>query len=264
MKALSLLVALSCTACSPAPEAPAELADLSLYLFAEFHADDADVLAGLENLSDILHNDFDYDADVSERQLKQPPLTEEFLGGANTTSAFDPDLQKTVSIAYRSRYPISRHVAGTLILDQNPLEPSATTHDRTVLSDGDCWVATDCDTLDTVNFIVKSNVLYTVPYDATKVYRRLTLDDGRDALMARVDQPEIGYSDTGTTSIDQNFSLEIWVEDKADAAQSLRIQFVWTALTIEGIDLESMNIDGILTPGMESTMIAHDAWYDEH
>lgn len=264
MKVLLFLLPALCAACSPAPEAPADLSDLSLYLFSSFLEEDDVVLAGLENLSDILHGDFDFEADWEDRQLRQAPLTEGYIGGATRTDAYDPDLQKRVSLAYRSRHPISDHVEATLRPNQEPMEPSATTHDRTFRSDEGCWGEGACGAVDTINAIVKTNVLYTVPYDATKYFRRFTLTDGRDALLARVDQPEIGYSDNGTTTIDQNFAIDAYVEDEADASQCLRIMFVWTSLTINGDTLQDVNIDGILTPGIEDTMAAHDTWHDEN
>ncbi len=264
MKALILAVLLLASACTPAPEAPGDLADLSLFLYAEFQEDDASLVAGLENLSDILASDFDYAADWSERQVKQPALTEEFLGGAPTTAAFDPALQKTVALAYRSRHPVQTHALGALDADQEPREPSASTHDRTFLTDPGCWRDGSCDALDTMNFIVKSNILYTVPYDATKNFRRFTLSDGRDVMVARVDQPEIGYAEVGQTSIDQNYALDAWIEDPADPTACLRIEFIWTAVTINGDTLQEVNIDGIISEGVENMYAAHDAWFDEH
>ncbi len=83
-------------------------------------------------------------------------------------------------------------------------------------------------------------------------------------LTARVDQPEIGYSENEMTSIDQNFALEAMIEDEADASNTLRIMFVWTAVTINGDTLENMNIDGIISPGIDNTLAAHDTWYDEN
>jgi hypothetical protein len=264
VKTAPLLIVLLSLGCSPAPEAPEDLSELTLYLFSGFFDEEAEVVAGLENLSDILHSDFDYDSTWEGRQVKQPPLTEDDLGGAAMTSAFNPDLQKRVAVVYRSRHAVSTHVAGTLLTDQEPLEPSATGHDRTFLSDAGCWGQADCGSLDTTNFITKTNSLYTIPYDATKAYRRYTLSDGRDVLTARVDQPEVGYSADGNNSLDQNFALEAMIEYEDDPTQMLRIMWVWTAVTINGDNLESINIDGIVSPGIDDTFIAHDAWYDEN
>ena len=264
MKVLLLILAALSAACTPAPEAPKDLSDLVLYLFSHFHDDPEFVVAGLDNLSDTMHSDFDYEAGWDERQLKPLPLTEEYLGGADITPAFLPELQKRVALAYRSRHSVATHVAGTLPTNQEPLEPSATTHDRTFRSDDMCWGEGVCSSLDTVNFIVKTNALYTVPYDATKFFRRFTLSDGRDALLARVDQPLIGVSEDGGTTIDQNFALDAYVSDAADPSQSLRFMVIWTAVTINGDNLANINIDGILTPGIEDTMAAHDVWHDLH
>lgn len=260
---LPLLLALS-AGCVPAVEAPEELSDLVLYLFSNYEEDEATLRPGAENMASLLHSDFTYDGDWATRQVMQPALERADLGGAAANEAFDVDRQKRVGLVSSSRHPVSKHIEGTLTEDWDPLEPSATQHDRTFVTETDCWIGGACDGLDTINQITKSNILYTVPYEATKNYRRVVLDDGRPVLLARVDQPEIGFSADQSTTLDMNFALELWVDHEDQPGISLRVMFVWTAVTINGDPLDGVNLDSIISPGIQDTFDAHDAWYDEN
>lgn len=252
------------SACVPAEEAPEELADLSRFLYLNFDGDQDLVADGAGNLADLLVSEFDLDAqDFADRQVAQPPLREEDLGSANLTDEFDPETQDRVAVVFRSELSMAEHLDAVLIEDQGPMEPSASAYDRTFVDDPGCWSDGDCALFRTTNYIVKDNALYTVPYDTRKHFRPLTLEDGRSAMLARVDIAEAGVSADGRASIDQSFSMDLWVEDPEDAAHTVRIMFVWSSVTIHGLDMEAINIDGIIGDGIEDTFVAHDAYLSE-
>ena len=254
------LLAAACSAfgCAPAPEAPTELVDLSLFFFSDFDTADEELFGdAFLNLEQAIHASADLDGSRPDRQWELAPLREEHLGGATAPEGEDPEDQVTMGLARRSPHPVADHVGLILIEDQAPLDPSAPEYDRTFTAGEDCFAGRGCDVLEATNAITKSNLLLEVAYEAPKVWRHVTLPDGRAAVAARTWNPEKNVGEQGINSIDQTYSVDLFFEDPDDPAACIRFFTLWSAVTIS-IDANEALIRSTMALGTESLMSRHD------
>lgn len=262
---MTLAGAATLVGCVQPVESPEELVDPTFFFFSEFEtADDERAAEAVLALEAATFDVVDLDGERSGRQWQPPPLTAEHLGGATAPAGVDPELQVSVQVAGLSRHPVSVHDAGVLIPDQAPLEPSAPVHDRSFPDGTDCWETPSCERIDTINQISKSNILYTIDYDTEKDFRRLTLPDGRAVLFARTWNDEVAIGEEGINSIDQNYSTDVFVEDKDDPGKTRRIMTVWTSVTLPNTNPSDDLIRTTVALGIDSLFARHDnVWDDE-
>jgi hypothetical protein len=211
------------SACTPPPEAPTELGELSLYLFANF--DDPDPLvmeAGMVNMLTFLEDfesgvDLGIDSPATERSWTIPPLEEEYWGGAEQVLGVDPLNQDSVSVAVRSSFSGEAHSPLIGLVDQTPLESSSSArYDRTFLTDFDDWHTSQVGALRTINDIDRDNILLTLTYEAHKDYRWVNMPDGSVATIGRswtssayVNEPGAGTSQEDVMEIFSNMEVTI-------------------------------------------------------
>lgn len=202
---------LGLTACSPPPEAPTELGELTTYLFANFDDPDPLVLqAGLVNMLAFLE-DFEgeatlaVDSSPTDRSWIVPTLLEGDWGGATHVDGVDPELFYAVSVAARSSYSSDEHTPLIGLPDQLPLESSSSArYDRTFLDDFEAWRTAGEGELRTLNDIDRDNILLTLTYECNKNYRWVTMPDGRLATIGRswISESYVNESGAGTSGED--------------------------------------------------------------
>jgi len=241
MSSRLLLICSAClalSACKPPPEAPTELGDLTLYLFANF--DDPDPLvmqAGMANMLAFLEDfesgvDLSVDTAATDRSWSIPSLEEDNWGGAEHVAGVDPLDQDSVSVAVRSAFTGPDHSPLIGLADQLPLESSSSArYDRTFLNDFDAWHAAQVETLRlrTTNDIDRDNILLTLTYEANKDYRWIAMPDGSMATVGRswISQAYINEDGAGTSGEDvmEFFSNVEMTIPSGDTA--LRYNAVW-------------------------------------
>jgi hypothetical protein len=223
-------------ACKPPPEAPTELGDLSIYLFANF--DDPDPLvmqAGVVNMLAFIE-EFEASADLSvessatDRSWTIFPLEESDWGGAPHVEGVDPLSLDSVSVAVRSSFAGSDHSPLIGVADQMPFESSSSArYDRTFLDDFDSWHAAQEGALRTSNEIDRDNILLTLTYDCSKDYRWVAMPDGSVATVGRswisesfINEP--GAGGVGEDVLDFFSNLEMTIPS---GDTSVRYNAVW-------------------------------------
>ncbi|MCO4772450.1 MAG: hypothetical protein KDA24_20625 [Deltaproteobacteria bacterium] len=259
-----LLLASLAIGCQPAPDAPTELGDLTLFFFSEFEtADDAYYGDALLNLEAGVLSTVDLAGERADRKWIQPTLYEEHWGGAAGPAEIDPDVQVPITVAGLSTWPVSTHAMATLQPDQAPLEPSAPEHDRTYPNDTTCWSEETCTRLDTDNVVKKANILYDITYETEKDYRRLTLSDGRQAMVARTWNDSVALGDEGVNSIDQNYATEVFIESPTDSGQTQRMMAIWTSTTLPASNPSDELVRGTISVGIDGLFRRHDEFHAE-
>ncbi len=205
------------TACAPPPEAPAELSDLSRYLVREFDADDERVMAaGIANLEVVLA-DVDLQAPRADRSFLPADLTDDDVADLDRPDvAIDGCLP--VALAGRSEHDVGWFGRFTLVVDQSPAEPSAASYTREFLApdEPECFGEADCDLMETVNDIRRSNALYTVDFELLKDFRWIDVvhdgePTGRRALVSRswIEESAPGVNDQNI--IVQTYTLDVFI-----------------------------------------------------
>ena len=253
-----LAAACSALGCSTPQEAPTELVDLSLFFFSDFEVADEPLFAdAFLNLEEAIAASADLDGERRDRQWELAPLREEHLGGATAPDGEDPDAQVTMGLARRSPHPVSGHVGLLLREDQAPLDPSAPEYVRTFALGQDCFAGRGCDRLEASNAITKANILLEVAYIAPKVWRHVALPDGRAAVAARTWNPERNVGEQGINSIDQTYSIDLFLEDPEDAGATVRFFTLWSAVTVS-VDASEDLIRGTMALGTEGLLNRHD------
>ncbi len=236
--------------CGKAPaEAPKDLAKLGLFLYANFDAEDpAEMNAGLANLSDYISGE-DLDLEPVDLAVTMPILDGNDLGDLSIPDGVDSEAQIPVALAGESAHNLKKNAELALEKNRVCIDSSTTVwSEREFLSDKNCWVDGDCETMETLNEVRKENILANVWYDQYTNYRHFTLEDGTEAFAAKGWIEEQFPGDKGNSSWDQLYSLEVWITHPNSAKKTQRWQSFWSSITVAGLgdDLyASMVRDGI-------------------
>jgi hypothetical protein len=250
------LAVLTVSACAPLPEAPTELGELSLYLFSNFDDEDPLVMvAGTANLLAFLE---DYEADVDlapesepqDRSWTVPLLEEGDWGGAPHWADANPWDQLPVALAVRSAYTGADHAPLVGMADQTPLESeSSVSYDRTFDTDFDCWLAGDCDVVETTNEIYRnSSGVFETTYTAYKDFRWVELpDDAGTAVVARSWTTQ-RYDDVSAAHHQDFFSnMEVTIPS---GNGTLRYNALWGAVVFEPA-MDQETLERLVRNGLE-------------
>ncbi len=277
MRTLPLLIALLLTGCAePPPEAPTDLSELSLFLFANLNSEDVAVLAvAANNMRDFL-NDVDSDGsldpstdrgtdDEPNRTWGLPVLEGDDFGGVAGWDGADPALQLPVAVAMRSAYDFDDHGRVLKLTDQTPVEPvSSASYEREFLTDEDCFVDGSCDTLDARETIYRSNLLLDLEYIQEKEFRRVDIseDDGGGTMLWSRSWTEQQYSEEapGTDTIDQWYGMGIWI---SDGDTTLRYNALWGSSSL-GNTLQDDFLIGEVADGTEEGLQNTETWLSEN
>ena len=240
-----MLVLASCG--KPPPEAPKQLADLSLYLFREFDSEQEELAAGLVNLHDWMLKQ-DLDLDPSELAVTLPLLKGADLGPYSIPEGADVDRQVPIGLPGLSNYSSDEHVQVFLDTNQVCIESGTTKFARReFLTDQDCFESGDCDELSTMTNVYKENPLAKVWYDMYKDYRRVELDEIGTAYIGRTWMEEVFPGEGGNTSWDQMFSIDVLIPGTKNGT-TLRYFAMWSSITVPLIGDDSYAVlvrDGI-------------------
>jgi hypothetical protein len=217
-------------ACTPPPEAPSELNDLTRYLYrTQADPDDAVVKAGLDNLQLFLADkDLSGDASVNDRSWALDDLREEDVADLERPDR-DLALEIGLSVARESQWPPEDHARAQSETDQRPFEPTAKDlYERSFPNEPDpaCFVARTCTLLESFNHATRKNVLMDVTFELWKDFRWVALDDDRHAIIARSWFKEPWPGADGDIILQQSNALDIWLGQ--DDGTTWRFQALWS------------------------------------
>ena len=237
MRLLLLLLLLS--ACAPLPEAPDELDELSRYLFREWHNEDPRVMqAGLRSVEEALGG-LDLDADRITRSFEVPDLDEQDVADIEPPEGVELHKMIGVGLGRRTAWEPVWHAHLATESDQAPAEPSSTEYERSFVDpeDPSCFPERECDSLITMNRILKSNILYTAWIDMWKEFRWFDVTDdrgrdtGRDAVVSRVWIPEVAEGESGNSFIYQTYAMDLLLHSESEGPVRLMANWSHTSLT---------------------------------
>lgn len=215
--------------------------DLSVYLFGAFDATEPlEMIQGVEAL-EVQLAPVDLLGDQGNRRWDGGAmLTEEDHGGATIWSGAQPLDQLIITVAGHSTHGPDEHATLIPIEDQTPFESgSSETYNRTVVGDGDCFVAQTCDRLETLNEVHRQNILVNIWYDTPKVFRWIEMTDGRKALVARAWLEEPFSGENGNNTFEQFQALEVRIPDPEGGA--ILFTSIWGDLKPSPGELVSAN-----------------------
>jgi hypothetical protein len=221
------------TGCKAPIEAPEEVDALSAYLMANWDTEDEEVLAaGVQNLDTFLAA-ADMTADLNDRTVTLSVLENENLGGLVQPEGIDPALQIPVAVWGLSAHEIDAHVE--LVSDPNQIciaSDSTVYQGREFTSDLVCWESGECRRLETFNEVRTETALADVWLDMEGSFRRVLLEDGRDALLGRGYMPQQYIADNGSSSWDQRYTLDVWIPTDGG---TFRYYAMWSSVTLGGV-----------------------------
>ncbi len=145
---------LSMTACKRPPEAPAELNELAGFLFERFMDEDTrDLELGVENLADWLRSNLE----ETEDGYSVDDLDEAVI--KSVAPHREPNLERLggAAVATVSTYDVRPIARALVVREQEEVFPdNYESHDRTFVTDPDCFMPHDCDFVDTKNRVEAS------------------------------------------------------------------------------------------------------------
>ncbi|TNE87678.1 MAG: hypothetical protein EP330_17540 [Deltaproteobacteria bacterium] len=250
-----LPVVLVLVACKKPPEAPAELDELSRYLYGSWGAEDAaEREVGIANLITFMA-DVDLNGNVQDRSWELTPITEAELWDINWPQERNPADVLGVSVARETDFEPADHAGLQILADQLELEPSASAYTRRFVevSDPSCFVDGSCDPLFTENDVTRQNALISVDFVLYKDFRWVETENG-DALFARSYVDQVWEGNSGSSRINQSYSCDLWIPDGQGGG--FRYQTLWSESDTAGSDAVTIavlksSIDNILETGDE-------------
>ncbi|MBW2256294.1 MAG: hypothetical protein JRI25_17090, partial [Deltaproteobacteria bacterium] len=216
-------------ACKAPPEAPEELDELSKYLYREWGNEDPEVIAvGLAELVNFLDG-LDLEGPLNDRSFTIGPAGADTVQYVDIPEGRDPDDTVGVSVARASEYAVTDHARLQTEVDQLPTEPTASEYVRRFIEPTDpvCFVDHACDVMRTENDIRRNNLVISVSFVLYKEFRWSELpDDGGWGFLSRSWTDQVWYGNSGNTSIQQSYSLDVWLPAAGDT--TWRYQLVWS------------------------------------
>lgn len=254
---MSALFAFATLAGCKAPvEAPEALGDVALFLYANFDGDDEVLAAGLANLDAFLGTQ-DLAAGLPERSVTLPLLDGVNLGVVTGPEGVDAAVQVPIGVFAESPNALEDHIG--LVADPNQIciaSDSTVFAERTFLTPVACFVDGSCPRVDTSNETRTETIIADVWIDIFGDYRRVPLEDGREALVARGWIEDVFLADGGNNSWDQRYTLDVWLPTEAGTTR--RFYGMWSSATLgigddvyaslvkSGLDEYFANADGMI------------------
>lgn len=189
------------------------LAPILPRLFGDF--DDPTTLAALVARIADARDDAgaNLDGPPGEREFSIDPILDDQLGSVTPPEGVDPAKQVSLVVFSRGRHDLPTITTTVLEANQVCIESGTTVYyTRAYTSDDACFRAGTCDTVTSTAEVRKElSILASGWYDFRKDFRRLTLDDGREAIVARGWIPAVYELDGGWAR--QTYTAEVWLED---------------------------------------------------
>lgn len=248
--ALPLLVA-----CKRPAEAPTELAELTVFLWEQWDAEDPDLMAAaVANLDGFVAREVDLGGGWEDRAFMEVGTMARAEVAPVVEHDFAPGDTVGVGLFYPSAYGVDRHIDDLIAMeDQTPVEPGSPEHYERTFTEGTpaCLLDRTCDVLSSMNSIERDTFLYELDYDMGKAWRWVVTEDGTEALCARswnVDE----NSNDGSVRLLQGYGLDIFIPRKGGV---LRYHVTWQQ-TESAVSDEQ--IKGGIAKGIEDQMSLHD------
>ncbi|MCO4743821.1 MAG: hypothetical protein KC912_03465 [Proteobacteria bacterium] len=217
----------------PAEEAPDDLDALAAFMFANFDTEGDELASGSVNIEEYL-NTLELDGDVEDRTVGLTALTSENFGGITVNSDYDGTEQVPRAVSGISSHDLAANAGLALETNHICIESDTTKYaGRSFLSGDDCW-PDNCDRLETFNEIRKENTLAQVWFDVYKDFRMITLEDGRDVMVARSWMEDQFMADGGNNSWDELYGFEAWIPTE-DGTETQRFYAFWSSVTLSAI-----------------------------
>lgn len=259
---LLLFTASFAVGCAKPVEAPAEVEDLSSWMFMEWDNEDPEVMqAGIANLV-AYAGTLDLAADVEERAFTVPGGIERVEVEPFVVHGFDPQDTDAVGIFYRSPHSVEDHLLHIALTDRTMVEPSSPNIYERVWRDGDpyCLWDGECETINALNDVERENFLFELRFDLDKYWRVVELEDGQRALAAR--SFNVDSTDNGNNiALLQGYSIDVFVPDAQGG--SVRFQAAWQRTDLPG-GMDDSDISGALMDGIEGAFELMDEWLTEN
>ncbi len=259
------IIALAVGACAKAPaEAPAEVADLSAFLFAHFDDEDpAEIEAGLLNMQEYLVT-VDMAADAEDRALTLPPLQGSDVAAITIPAGIDPEVQTPVAVPGTSKHAPFDTAPTATATNQVCIESSSTIWaGRELLVGGDCFEDGTCDRLDTITEVRKENPIAKIWYDMNKDYRAFEFEDAdgelHQGVIGRAWIPKQFEGDGGNNSWDQLYQLDLAVSDPGGSG-SLRYFALWSSVTLSLVSDDAYA--NLVRDGIDDAFLYTDEFID--
>jgi len=234
--------------CSPPPDAPEDLGELSQYMFQHFEGDGAELIAGAPALESYLLG-LDLESKVNDRAVTLPILSDAHVEGLPRPDEVLLSDLVPVGVSAVSQHPMPDHRA--LAIETNFVcidSDNAKFAARKMLSDTECFVDGSCEWLRTTNEIRRETPLIDFWYDLKKDYRLVELDDGRPMMISRAWMEDIALSDNGKNSWDQNYLIDVFIEHPDAPETTLRFYGMWASARVGGLS------DNLLATTMTSSI----------
>ncbi len=253
-------VCLLFTACGKVPvEAPDDLGELTQYLYVNYESETGEELvAGLEQLETYMLG-LDLSAEVDDRAVTPPKLTDTHLADVAYPSSVDLDKQVPVAVSYLSDVSLADHYELMLEPNQVCIASNGTKyHDRVFLTDTACFADGSCELMETTNEIRFENFLASVWLDEFQNYRNVMMEDGRTAVIQRSWMEQQFDSDNGSSSWDLRFAISVRLPDADDDSKTLRFNSFWSSVTIPGVGDDIYA--ALVKDGIEEGFLNEDAF----
>ena len=202
--------------------------------------------------------------DLDEDQIDldeegNPTLSPEtaLVGDLELPEGTTPADQLGMVVFAMSEQPLADHFAllreaNTICIDSETTKYGL----RDYGDDLDAFLAGTTDTLSSVTPVRKENILAKVWFLLHKKYRRVTLPDGREAMLARSWTERVYVADGGSNSWSQNFTVEAWLPTDDDSAVK-RLYGGWLDIKL---GLPKDGIRGIVLDGLAETLDWQETW----
>lgn len=267
----SVLVLLLAAGCKAPPEAPTELDDLSAYLFANWEAEEEGALeVGMYNLQQFFAG-MDLTVNYSDRSYQLTNLTPDELVGVNPPEGTEPADCLGVGLVAGSAFTAEQHAQAIIQPDQTAIEPnSRDKYDRIFLdpTDPSCFPTRDCMVLRTNNDLIKDNAFMTIPYEMIKDFRWVELDiegepgSGEWGILARTWIEERGVGESGANTIDQSYSIDVFIPSADGDWQLYRYMALWSES--HGTTEDPDTIMGVTKFGIHQLFDETEKWLEDN
>jgi hypothetical protein len=266
LSGLSLLVA----GCKAPPDAPTELDELTSYLFRNWEAQEEGALeVGMFNLQ-ALFADMDLDVGYGDRSYQIENLSSDDIAGLTPPEGKDPADCYGIGLVAGSAFTPQQNSEAIILADQTPVEPFAPElYDRIFLepSDPSCFPTRDCLVLRTNNDIIKKNSVMEIPYEMYKDYRWVELSEdglagtGVWGILGRTWMDERGVGVSGNNTIEQSYSVDVFLPATSGGWQAYRYLGLWNETTGSVEDPEA--VMALALWGMSGMFDETEAWLED-
>ena len=234
--------------CKPPVDAPAELGELTLYLYENFDGDGEDgeeaLVAGAQGLVDYMEGlNMTADTPVDDRAVTLPMLPFARLGSAVAPSDADEALQVPVAVSGYVAEGMDVQVPTLLAPNQVCIASDTTVYHAQTFPDGDAdaFAARDQERLVSQHEFLIDSFAGDAWLDVERHLVWVTLEDGRELVLAKgwMDKRAPAF-DKDNVSWDQRFELVAWIPDANSG--SLRFYGMWSSVTGLGDDLYASSV----------------------